>query len=169
MNEDSKGKYLALFKQIESTRAYTLTISAPGYEPQTRSLTVRGNFLSIFSVVMTPSTGEEPQGGETEIQQPASAVTGTMTLLSPSRSEIHADGPISGWWLRAPGHSAWFTFAPARIRGVASAALNFVFLVTNRANGGSGFTTHPQAEILDARGQILHTHFAPAVRTIPMG
>ncbi|MGC8779020.1 MAG: hypothetical protein ACP5Q4_10135, partial [Candidatus Caldatribacteriaceae bacterium] len=145
LEEGEPGQYLASFSQSESTRRYTLKIFAQGYE--SRPVTLRRNATNTISIVLAPLKEGE---------------TGPLTqerlfLLRPSRCDINADGPISGWWwLRAPSHEASFTFSPPRVGGVTACALNFVFLVTNRVNGGSGFTTNPTVEILDEAGRTIH-------------
>lgn len=160
LEEGETGQYLASFQQPESTRQYTLEISAPGYTPETRTLTLRQNVLNTFSVVLASTTAgeEETEEGETQAEETGPTVRGTLSLLSPSQCDIRAAGPISGWWwLRGASDVASFTFTPPKVSGVSAAALNFVFLVTNRANGGSGFTTHPRVEILDGHGNLLRT------------
>lgn len=157
LEEGETGQYLASFQQPESTRQYTLEVSAPGYTPETRTVTLRQNVLNTFSVVLASITGGEEEGG-TQVEETGPTVQGTLSLLSPSQCDIRAAGPISGWWwLRGASDVASFTFMPPRVSGVSAAALNFVFLVTNRVNGGSGFTTHPRVEILDGHGNLLRT------------
>lgn len=70
---------------------------------------------------------------------PASALVAVETA-----SSYVSDGdPVAGWdWLRGPGDYAQWTFAMSGLDDALprSAYLNVSALVTNRANGGSGYS-----------------------------
>ena len=70
---------------------------------------------------------------------------------------MQGDGPIYGWtWLRSNGDQASWTFElRSQPVGVAAAALNFSLLVTNQADGGSGFSSNPKVKIYDLSGNLL--------------
>lgn len=135
-----------------SSRSLPVRVRAEkeGYVSKEFSVTLERNKGKTLEISLAPSGGEGTAS-------PGPAVRGRLFLAGPSSSSIQGDGPISGWfWLRSGGHRAAFFFRPGGpIRGVSAAALNFSFLVTNGADGGSGFTTEPHVVILGEGGEEI--------------
>jgi len=70
------------------------------------------------------------------------AAAAKVAVASPSGYQSTGD-LIAGWnWLRAPGHTATWTFPSDQLRTAkpGSIHLNLSGLVTNRASGGAGFS-----------------------------
>jgi hypothetical protein len=59
---------------------------------------------------------------------------------------------VGAWrWLRSPGHTATWTFSATELQGMKKVYINFSPLVTNGADGGSGYDTKVMYTICGAK------------------
>ena len=78
-------------------------------------------------------------------------------LIIKNADDFQASGTIliHGWsWLKQDGRFAEWTWKPLDV-DPAEACLNFEFLVTNKSNGGSGFSCKVKVIINDLQGNFL--------------
>ncbi len=90
-----------------------------------------------------------------------------MYISKPSDFSSNGD-LISGWyWCRANGHYAQWVWKPTLAAPFRPklAAVNFALLVTNNANGGSGFGMKVKVEITTLERQHIESGYVELVNT----
>jgi len=84
-------------------------------------------------------------------------IAAKMEIKGADSFYVKGDGPISGWyWCRRPGHYAQWNWGPVYIYPK-KAYINLNLLVTNKTNGGSGYSCTVKLVVLDRHGDVVET------------